>query len=194
MKGAMTEPCAKISSPPMNNIRSTRGRSHNFLRTFKNVHSSTRNGIEGLLELVPKAFRRRTRWFSGYPIRIAPRIESLAHRIATRQPLNETEWREDQEIQDGQDDWTHDGMEQRGELHPDPVEGSEPSRADERHQTGQSTQREEPHKGVPPAEVAEDGKTGEKDREDQSEVTVRGKARHHWGSGLEERTSRDGVS
>src|SRR5215813_6144255 len=141
MNGAMTEPWAKISNPPMNSIRSTRGRSHNFLRTFKNVHSSTRNGINGLLELVPKAFRRRTRRFSGYPIRIDSRIDSLPHRIPPRQPLDETEWRENEEIQDGQDNRTHYGMEQRGELHPDPVEGSEPSRADERHKTGQSTER-----------------------------------------------------
>src|SRR5215471_3339899 len=142
MNGAMTEPCAKISSPPMNSIRSTRGRSHNFLRTFKNVHSSTRNDIRGLLELVSKAFRRRARRFSGDPIRIDPRIESLPHRIPPRQPLNETEWCENEEIQNGQDDRTHYGMEQRGELHPEPVEGSEPSRADERHKAGQSTERE----------------------------------------------------
>src|SRR5215468_11185781 len=167
MNGAMTEPCAKISSPPMNSIRSTRGRSHNFLRTFKNVHSSTRNGIRGLLELVPKAFRRRTRRLSGYPIRIDPRVEALSHRIPTGQPLNETEWRENEEIQDGQDNRTHDGMEQRGELHPEPVEGSEPSRADERHQTGQSTEGKQPHKGVVPPDIADDGKGGEKDREDQ---------------------------
>src|SRR5262245_15972767 len=136
MNGAMTEPCAKISSPPMNSIRSTRGRSHNFLRTFKNVHSSTRNGIDNLLELVPKAFRRRTRRFSGYPIRIDPRIESLPHRIPPRQPLNETERRENEEIQNGQDNRTHYGMEQRSELHPETVEGSEPSRGDERNKTG----------------------------------------------------------
>src|SRR5215467_10912060 len=142
MKGAMTEPCAKISSPPMNSIRSTRGKSHNFLRTFKNVHSSTRNGIEGLLELVPKAFRWRTRRVSGYPIRIDPRIESLVHRIPPCQPLDEAERRENEEIQDSQDDRTHYGMEQRGELHPEPVEGSEPSWADERHKTGKNTERE----------------------------------------------------
>src|SRR5215510_5550109 len=142
MNGAMTEPCAKISSPPMNSIRSTSGRSHNFFRTFKNVHSSTRNGIDGLLELVPKTFRRRTGRFSGYPIRIDPRIESLPHRIPPRQPLNLTEWRDNEEIEDGQDDRTHYGIEQRSELHPEPVEGSEPSRADERHKTGQCAERE----------------------------------------------------
>src|SRR5215813_3644275 len=142
MNGAMTEPWAKISNPPMNSIRSTRGRSHSFLRIFKNVHSSTRNGIDGLLELVPKACRRRTRRFSGYPIRIDPRIELPPHRIPPRQPLNETEWRDNEEIEDGQDDRAHDGMEQRSELHPEPVEGSEASRADERHKTGQSTERE----------------------------------------------------
>src|SRR5215467_13976633 len=142
MNGAMTEPWAKISSPPMNSIRSTRGRSHNFFRTFKNVHSSTRNGIDGLLELVPKAFRRRTRRVSGYPIRIGSRIDSSPHRIPPRQPLGETKWRENEEIQNGQDDRTHYGMEEGGERHPEPVEGSEPSRVSERYKTRQSTERD----------------------------------------------------
>src|SRR5262249_31146284 len=97
---------------------------------------------DGLLELCPKAFSRRTGRLSGYPIRIDPRVESLSHRITTCQPLNETEWRENEEIQDGQDNRTHYGMEQRGELHPDPVEGSEPSRADERHKSGKNTERQ----------------------------------------------------
>jgi hypothetical protein len=45
MKGATTDPWARINSPPRINITIIIGANHNFLRTRRNVQSSIKNSI-----------------------------------------------------------------------------------------------------------------------------------------------------
>ena len=40
MKGATTEPCAKISNPPIKSITRMIGANHNFFLTRRKAHSS----------------------------------------------------------------------------------------------------------------------------------------------------------
>ena len=45
MKGAMTDPCAKINKPPNSTITIMMGASQSFLRARKNAHISFKNDI-----------------------------------------------------------------------------------------------------------------------------------------------------
>ena len=45
MKGATTEPCESIKSPPKTTITKMIGANQSFFRTRRNIHSSFKNSI-----------------------------------------------------------------------------------------------------------------------------------------------------
>src|SRR3954465_2649858 len=104
MNGATTEPCARISSPPMSTVTMMIGSSQNLRREPRNLHIWKTMSIAISLERVREAVVGRPRRIAPLPVRRRGRVDGPVERVAAGEAHDQRDRREDDEEDDGHDD------------------------------------------------------------------------------------------
>src|ERR1700745_551807 len=81
MNGAIAEPSARTSRPPRPHIMTITGMSQNFLRMWRNRHSSTAKSIIGPSDLIRHRRLAPIHRGSGKPVARLLRVETKPKRI-----------------------------------------------------------------------------------------------------------------
>src|ERR1051325_9275125 len=125
MNGATTEPCARISRPPISTVTMMIGSSQNLRRSPRNLHIWTTTSIPppwGSSEQVAEAVYGRAGRLAALPVGRRRRLVAPGERIAPERAHQKRHRREDDEEDDAHDDRAHHLVQQLAEFHPGALE------------------------------------------------------------------------